>query len=82
MDKKSIALNLLSWIFGIVFFTIGVLNIFWGKDPGFGAFLVLLSFIYFPPVNAIFRKMTGFSHSRNSKNPPWHLHYLGFLRGG
>ena len=54
-------MNIISWIFGVVFFAIGVVNTFWGNDPGFGVFIILLSFVYFLPVNDILRKMTGFS---------------------
>ncbi len=61
MINKSIVLSLVSWIFGIIVFAIGVLNMFWGNDPGFGLFLALLSFVYFPPLNAILKKTTGFS---------------------
>ena len=61
MDNKSMVLTIISWIFGIVFFAIGVVNAFWGNDPGFGVFILLLSFVYFLPVNSILRKMTGFS---------------------
>lgn len=61
INDGSIALNIISWIFGIVFFAIGVVNTFWGNDPGFGVFIVLLSLVYFLPVNAILKKMTGFS---------------------
>ena len=61
MNNNSIVLNIISWIFGIVFFAIGVVNTFWGNDPGFGVFILLLSFIYFLPVNDILKKMTGFS---------------------
>jgi hypothetical protein len=60
----SIALNIISWIFGIAAFAIGVVNTFWGNDPGFGVFIVLLSFVYFLPVNAILKKMTRFSIPR------------------
>lgn len=61
INDGSIALNIISWIFGIAFFSIGVVNTFWGDDPGFGVFIMLLSLVYFLPVNAILRKMTGFS---------------------
>lgn len=61
MNNKSIVLNVISWIFGIAFFAIGVVNTFWGNDPGFGVFILLLSFVYFLPVNDILKKMTGFS---------------------
>lgn len=52
--------NMISWLFGVVAFAIGVVNTFWGNDPGFGIFLLLLSFVYFLPVNALLKKMTGF----------------------
>jgi hypothetical protein len=61
MNNNSIVLNIISWIFGVVFFAIGVVNTFWGNDSGFGVFIILLSFVYFLPVNDILRKMTGFS---------------------
>ena len=61
MNNKSIVLDIISWLFGIVFFAIGVVNTFWGNDPRFGVFILLLSFVYFLPVNAILRKMTSFS---------------------
>jgi hypothetical protein len=60
-NNKPNVWNLISWLFGIVVFAIGVLNVFWGNDPGFGIFLVLLSFVYFPPVNAIIKERTRFS---------------------
>ena len=44
----------------IVAFAIGIINTFWGNDPGFGIFLLLLSLVYFLPVNNLLRKMTGF----------------------
>jgi hypothetical protein len=61
MNNKSNVLNIISWIFGIVVFAIGVVNMFWGNDPGFGVFILLLSFVYFPPVNAILKEKTGFA---------------------
>jgi hypothetical protein len=61
MDNKSTAWDIIGWVFGIVVFAIGIVNTFWGNDPGFGVFILLLSFIYFPPVNVILQKWTGFS---------------------
>ena len=61
MNNKSNVLNIISWLFGVVFFAIGVVNTFWGNDPGFGVFILLLSFVYFLPVNDILKEMTGFS---------------------
>lgn len=52
------------WIFGIAVFAAGVVNTFWGNDPGFGVFILLLSFAYFPPtsniLSAISERSIGF----------------------
>jgi hypothetical protein len=61
MSNKSIYWNIVSWIFGVVFFLIGLVNTFWGNDRGFGIFIILLSIIYFLPANPILRKRFGFS---------------------
>lgn len=61
MNNKLIVWNIISWVFGIAVFAIGVINVFWGNDPGFGVFLLLLSFVYFPPANALLKEKTGFS---------------------
>jgi len=62
MTNNSSALgNILGWFFGIVVLAIGVVNLFWGNDPEFGVFLLLLSFVFFPPVNDIVRKRFGFT---------------------
>ncbi len=61
MDRKSNVTNIISWLFGIVVVAIGLVNLFWGNDTGFGVFLLLLSLVYFLPVNAILRKLTGLS---------------------
>lgn len=60
MNNKSSIWNLAGWLFGVIVFAIGFVNTFWGNDPGFGIFLILLSFVYFPPINSIFTKKTGF----------------------
>jgi hypothetical protein len=64
VNDGSTALAVISWMFGLVFFAIGVVNTFWGNDPGFGIFILLLSLVYFLPVNAILKKRTGFSIPR------------------
>lgn len=61
MDRKSNVTNVISWLFGIVVVAIGMVNLFWGNDPGFGVFLLLLSLVYFLPVNVLLRKLTGFT---------------------
>lgn len=61
MNSKAIAVNTISSIVGLSFLAIGLINSFWGNDPEFGIFIVLLSFIYFPPVNTIISRWMGFS---------------------
>jgi hypothetical protein len=58
-NPQLTAENIISWFFGIVFFGIGLINMFWGNDLWYGVFIVLLSFIYFLPVNTIVAKLTG-----------------------
>ena len=53
--------NLFSWLFGIAVFAIGLVNVFWGNDFGFGVFIILLSLVYFPPLNTMFKIKTGLS---------------------
>ena len=60
LNDGSTALTIISWIFGILFFAIGVVNTFWGEDTGFGIFIILLSLVYFLPVNDILQKIAGF----------------------
>jgi hypothetical protein len=64
MSTSSHVLNFISWLFGLAFFAIGVINTFWGNDPGFGVFIVLLSLVYFPPLTALFKEKTGFAIPR------------------
>ncbi len=61
MNIKVLVGNLISWLIGFAILAIGAVNIFWGNDPGFGAFLLLLALIYFPPVTAILKSRFGFS---------------------
>ncbi|HEU4638641.1 MAG TPA: hypothetical protein VFS84_07290 [Candidatus Binatia bacterium] len=56
--------NLIGWTFGIAVFAAGVVNTFGGNDPEFGVFILLLSFVYFPPtsdiLSAISKRLVGF----------------------
>ena len=61
MSDKLNVWNIVSWVFGVVAFAIGVVNTFWGNDSVFGIFIILLSFAYFLPVNVILKKIVGFS---------------------
>ena len=52
--------RIISWIFGVLFFVIGVLNAFLVHlVPGIS--YLILSFIYFPPISAIFKERFGLS---------------------
>ncbi|MFW6015157.1 MAG: hypothetical protein ACOCRK_01820 [bacterium] len=53
--------NVISWIFGIAIFVDGLLNLFRGNDFSFGIFLIILSFIYFPPANTLIKKRFNFT---------------------
>ena len=64
MNNNSLLLNIIGWLFGILFLAIGVVNTFWGNDSGFGIFIILLSFVYFLPVNDILKNNLGFSTPR------------------
>ena len=59
MPNKTAIGNIINWIFGLTVLAVGLINTFWGNDPGFGVFLVLLSVVYFPPANVIISKKIG-----------------------
>lgn len=61
MNNKSIFENVISWIFGTLILAVGLINTFWGNDPEFGIFLMLLSLVYFLPVNVILKRVLGFT---------------------
>lgn len=50
----------IQWDIWTGFFAIGIVNLFWGNDLGFGAFIILLSFFFFL-LKAMLKKMPGFS---------------------
>lgn len=58
MAKTSFLI--VSIVFGLLFSVIGLINLFWGNDPYFGVFLILLSLIYYPPVQRWVELKTGF----------------------
>ncbi len=60
MTGKEIIFKAGGWFFGVLFLLIGLINTFWGNDPVFGAGIAVLSFLYFPPVNALIKEKTGF----------------------
>lgn len=58
---KTHITNALGWMFGLLLLAIGFVNTFWGNDPFFGIFILLASFVYFPPVNKLVKKWVGLS---------------------
>lgn len=64
MNLSSTFLNIISWLFGGLVVAIGLVNTFWGNDPFFGIFLILLAFVYFPPVDTMIKDYTGLSIPR------------------
>ena len=59
MNIKSNVQILVNWLFGALVSAIGVINIIWGNDHAFGALLLMLSFIYFPPANVLINELAG-----------------------
>ncbi len=58
-NNNYIILNILSWMFGLIVIFIGGINTLWGNDPGFGIFVMLTAFVYFPPLTKNLRKRNG-----------------------
>jgi hypothetical protein len=54
-NNKAAFENIISWIFGIIVFTIGVLNLCL-VHPVPGIVFILLSFVFFPQINILVRK--------------------------
>jgi hypothetical protein len=52
--------DILSMIFAIIALAIGLVNTFWGNDPFYGLFIVLLSFLFIPYVSNLVQGTTGF----------------------
>lgn len=71
MEARISIQQLAGWFFGLVFTAIGLINLFWGNDPGYGVFVVLLALIYFPPVTYFIQGITGF------RIPVWSKVLLG-----
>jgi hypothetical protein len=56
--KYKIRFNIINWIFGVVFLSIGILNVFLVHLVP-GVFYILLSFVYFPPAATILKHKFG-----------------------
>jgi hypothetical protein len=60
MKKEDRISPIAGWIFGLIVFAIGVLNMIL-VHPVPGLIYILLSFVYFPSVNNVLRKRVGFT---------------------
>ena len=60
MSARSLSIKIFGLLFGILLFLIGVINLFWGNDPGFGLFIMILSLIYFEPINRLIFRVTSY----------------------
>jgi hypothetical membrane protein len=49
------------WFFSILFISIGIINTFWGNDMEYGMLIILLSFVFTPPVNVLIKEKLGFA---------------------
>lgn len=61
VNSRSIIGDICSWFFGILFLAIGLINTFWGNNPGYGIFVALLAFLFSPPVHLVLKRTTGFA---------------------
>lgn len=50
-----------NWFFAVSFSVIGLINCFFGNDPEFGIFILLLSLLFYPPIRYVFQKKTGWA---------------------
>ncbi len=60
-EYKSTVLTLVGCLFGVGVSGIGVVSMIWGSNQAFGIFLLGVALVYFPPVNAFVKYMTGLS---------------------
>ncbi len=69
MDNRSInvskssgfvATEALGYFLFCLFVAIGIINVFWGNDVGFGIFIVLLSLIFLPGTSRLVKTITGY----------------------
>jgi hypothetical protein len=60
MKTQAIILNSLGWIAGLLFSAIGLINLRWGNDPVFGLFILGLSLLFYPPLEAWLKKRFGY----------------------
>jgi len=60
MIKTLNALNIVSFVFGLLLLTIGIMNVFM-VHPIPGIIYILVSLIFFPPTNNLLKKTLNFT---------------------
>jgi len=60
LNDKSMVGKIIGWLFGLVVFAIGILNLFLVHPVPAGIYM-LLSFIYLPPANEVLREKFNLS---------------------
>lgn len=60
MIKNLNALNIVSFVFGLLLLTIGIMNVFM-VHPIPGIIYILVSLVFFPPTNNILKKTLNFT---------------------
>jgi len=63
----AIFVQVIRYLFAILFSIIGLINLFWGNDPFYGVFVILLSLPFYPVFSEKFVKQLR----------TWHLIILG-----
>ena len=63
----AIFVQVIRYLFAILFSIIGLINSFWGNDPFYGVFVILLSLPFYPVFSEKFVKQIRI----------WHLFILG-----
>ena len=63
----AIFVQVIRYLFAILFSVIGLINTFWGNDPFYGVFVILLSLTFYPVFSERFVKQIR----------TWHLIILG-----
>ena len=81
MAKSTSGWRIINWIFGLVFLIIGLLNIIY-IDLLTGIFYILLSFLYFPPIEVLTGQKLGFALPHWLKAIMWLLIMWGTLAVG
>ena len=59
-NYKIVSHNLISWIFVVIFFTLGILNLIFVHDVP-GIIYILLSLVYLPSINTFLNTRLGFT---------------------